>query len=65
MKKFYAQLSDKSTMHVPADRMVIDDNMVYVYNGDQLVALADVGMILYAHFSIVSQERKEGCNSEL
>lgn len=65
MKKFFAQLSDKSTIHVVADRMVTEDNMVYVYNGDQLVAMADVSMILYAHFSSVSQARKEGCSSEL
>lgn len=59
MKKFYAQLSDKSTIHVPADRMVTEDNMVYVYNGDQLVAMADVSMILYAHLSVANM-RQEG-----
>ena len=54
MKKFYAQLSDKSTIHVEADRMELADNMVYVYNGDHLVAMADVATILYAHLSVTN-----------
>ena len=50
MKMFFAQLSDKSYIHVPADRMKEEDNMIYVYDGDQLVAMADVSVILHAHF---------------
>lgn len=49
MKMFFAQLSDKSTIKVTADRMEVADNMAYVYDGDQLVAMVDVSMILFAH----------------
>lgn len=50
MKMFFAQLVDQSSIHIPADRMEMIDNMVYVYDGDNLVAMADVGVILHAHF---------------
>lgn len=53
MKMFFAQLSDKSYIHVPADRMEVKDNIAYVYDGDQLVAMVDVSMILLAHISNV------------
>lgn len=49
MKMFFAQLSDKSTIKVTADRMEVSDNMAYVYDVDQLVAMVDVSMILFAH----------------
>ena len=49
---FFALLSDKSYIHVPADRMKEEDNMIYVYDGDQLVAMADVSVILHAHFGV-------------
>lgn len=52
---FFAQLSDQSSIHVPADRMEISDNMIYIYDGDNLVALADVSAILHAHFGIKGQ----------
>lgn len=51
MKMFFAQLNDQSSIHVQADRMVVDDGMIYIYDGDQLVALADVSVVLHAHFS--------------
>ena len=51
MKMFFAQLSDQSSIHVQADRMEVKDNMIYIYDGDQLVALADVSVVLHAHFS--------------
>lgn len=50
MKMFFAQLSDKSSIHVPADSMEVIDNMAYIYDGDQLVAMVDVSVILHAHF---------------
>jgi hypothetical protein len=49
--KFFAQLSDNSFIHVPADRMEVIDNMTYIYDGNQLVAMVDVSVILHAHFS--------------
>ena len=51
MKFVFVQLTDKSYIHVPADRMEVIDNMTYIYDGDQLVAMADVSMILHAHFN--------------
>ena len=60
MKMFFAQLSDKSYINIPADRMEVNDNMAYVYDGSQLVALVDVSMILSAHIS-----RKNGGNESL
>ena len=57
---FFAQLSDKSYINIPADRMEVNDNMAYVYDGSQLVALVDVSMILSAHIS-----RKNGGNESL
>lgn len=51
MKMLFVQLSDKSYIHIPADRMEVSDNMTYIYDGDQLVAMADVSVILHAHFS--------------
>lgn len=57
MKTFFAQLTEKRTIHTPADRMSLNEsnNMVYVYNGDKLVAMVDVSTIMFAHFS----EKKE------
>lgn len=51
MKFFFAQLCDKSYISIPADRMEVTDNMVYIYDGDRLVALVDVSTILSAHIS--------------
>ena len=55
MKMFFAQLSDDSYIHVRADRMEVVDNMTYIYDGDQLVALADIGVILHAHFGVTME----------
>ena len=54
MKMFFAQLSDRSYIHVPADRMEVIDNMAYIYDENRLVALADVSVILHAHFGIAT-----------
>jgi hypothetical protein len=51
MKRFYAQLNDDSFTSVPATAMLKDDNMLYVYNGDELVAVMDVTVVLYARIS--------------
>ena len=58
MKMLFAQLSDKSYIHVPADRMEVSDNMAYIYDGNQLVALADVSMILHAHFGLATDTKE-------
>lgn len=51
MKKFCATLNDMSFINTEATRMELQDNMVHVYNGDQLVALVEVTVIISAHMS--------------
>ena len=51
MNFFFAQLSDNSYISIPADRMEVIENMTYVYDGNNLVALVDVSTILSAHIS--------------
>ena len=51
MKKFCATLNDMSFINTPADRMAVNDNMLYVYDGDRLVALVETTAIISAHIS--------------
>ena len=48
MKMFYAQMSDHTTIHKPADRFEIVEDSIRAYLGDQLVAYVDLGAVLYA-----------------
>lgn len=48
MKRFVAQLNDTSFVNVPADRMEIVDNAIYVYCEQKLVAFIDVSCVLIA-----------------
>lgn len=57
MKKFCATLNDMSFINTAADRMEIKDNMLYVYDGDQLVALVEITAIISAHIR-ESEERR-------
>ena len=48
----FAQLcGDHGYVHVPADRMEIQENMIYVYFHGQLMAVVDVSVVLFAHLS--------------
>ena len=51
MKRFTATINDMSFINTVADRMEVNDNMVYVYDGDQLVALVEISAIITAHIS--------------
>lgn len=51
MKKFCATLNDMSFINTEATRMELSENMLHVYNGDQLVALVEVTAIISAHLS--------------
>lgn len=51
MKRFIAVLNDCSHINIPATRMEIKDNAIRVWNGDDLVAYIDVGIVLSAHMS--------------
>ena len=48
IKRFYAQLNDGSFIHVIADRMELKENMLFVYDGPELVALADISAVISA-----------------
>lgn len=50
-KRFNAVLNGDSYINVPATHMKFEDNMLYVWNGDDLVALLDVSVIMSAHIS--------------
>ena len=51
MKRFTATLNDMSFINTAADRMEVKDNMLYVYDSCQLVALVEVSAIITAHIS--------------
>lgn len=48
IKRFCAQLNDGSYINVVADRMELKENMLFVYDGPQLVALADISAVISA-----------------
>ena len=50
-KRFNAILNGDSYVNVAATRMEIKENMLYVWNGAELVALLDVSIIMSAHIS--------------
>ena len=51
MKRFTAQLNDGSFINVEATRMKLAENMVLVYEHDDLVALVDISAVVSAHIS--------------
>ena len=51
MKRFTAQLNDGSFINVEATRMKLEENMVRVYEYDDLVALVDISAVVSAHIS--------------
>ena len=51
MKKFTATLNDMSFINTVGDRMEVKDNLLWVYNGDRLVALVETTAIISAHIS--------------
>ena len=51
MKYFVAQLTEDRHINVPADRMDLRDDTILAYDGDNLVAVVDIGVALSAHIS--------------
>lgn len=51
MKRFTAQLNDMSFINVPADRMELDEHMLFVYDGRNLVAVVEITAVVTAHIS--------------
>lgn len=51
MKRCNVVLNGGSYINVAADRMKVEDNMLYVSDGENLVVLAEVTAIISAHLS--------------
>ena len=51
MKRCNIVLNGGSYINVAADRMAMEDNVLYVYDGNSLVAVADISVVLSAHIS--------------
>lgn len=51
MKRANIVLTGEKYINVAADRLEVSENMLYAYNGDSLVALADISIIMEAHIS--------------
>lgn len=58
MRRFIAILNDGSFINVPATKMVITDDNIIAYNGNEVVAYADIGFTLTAHI----RDRKDDEN---
>ena len=51
MKCFVAELTEGKHINIPADRMELRDDVILAYDGDDLVAVVDIGVTLSAHIS--------------
>lgn len=51
MKRANIVLPQDKYINVPADRMEVKENLLFVYNGKDLTAIVDVSLILTAHIS--------------
>lgn len=51
MKRCNIVLNGGSYINVAADRMEMEENMLYVYDGNNLAAVVDISVILSAHIS--------------
>ena len=51
MRRFIAQLNDMSYINIPADRMELNDDMIRVWAGSNLVAMVDISCVISAHIS--------------
>ena len=58
MKRFIAVLNDGSFINVIATRMEIKDNSIFAYDGNEVVAYADIGFTLAARLD----DRKDDGN---
>lgn len=51
MKRCNIVLNDNSYINVAADRMEKEENMLYVWDGDDLVAVVEITAVIAAHIS--------------
>ena len=49
--RFVATLNDQSFINVPADRMEVRENLLWVWNGKNLVAMVEITAIICARLS--------------
>jgi len=58
MKKFVAQLNDESYINIPADKMEVKDEFLYVWLGSDLVAMVDVSVLLMARMDANATDKR-------
>ena len=51
MKRFIAIMNDGSFINTAADRMTIQENVIYAWDGENLVAVVDISAVISAHVS--------------
>ena len=51
MRRFIATLNDGSFINIPATKMKLVEDMVQVYEYDDLIALVDISAVVTAHMS--------------
>ena len=49
MKRFIAVLNDGSFINISASRMELAEDVIIVYDGDELVAYLDTSAVIAAH----------------
>lgn len=68
MKRFIAAIKygEKETyINVTADRMTIDDSIMYAWLDGQMVAAIDMGIILEAHLSDITGKQAKNANEHV
>lgn len=51
MKRCNIVMNDASYINVAADRMSVIEEMLYVWNGESLVAVVEIDAVISAHIS--------------
>lgn len=51
MNRFVAILNGGESINIPAERMVKEDNYLYVWRGDKMVAIVDISAVVCAYIS--------------
>lgn len=51
MNRFVATLNGGETINIPAERMELKENFIYVWRGDRLVAMVDISAVVCAYIS--------------
>lgn len=51
MMRFIAQLNGALHINVQADKMIKEENMIYAYNGYELVAAVEISAVIAVYLS--------------